>query len=65
MAHGNRKREASEDVRRSRCSVQVDLREYLEKEAQGLLSTDAPVLTIIRVLDDLALTCREKSQGRR
>ena len=63
MAHGN-KRKASDGVRRSKCAGQVKLREYLEVEAKSLVATGAPVLTIVRKLDELARQYRVESQGR-
>ena len=64
MAHGNRKRKASEGVRRSKCEGKIKLREYLEAEAKSLAATGVPVLTIVRKLDELALKYLEESQGR-
>lgn len=65
MAHGNRKKEASDGVRRSKCERATELRLFLEDEAKGLVATGLPVLSIVRELEHLAEQYRTESQGRR
>ena len=64
MAHGNRKRKASDGFRRSKCEQKAELREYLEDQVKGLVGEDLPVLSIVRELGDLAKKYRTESQGR-
>ena len=65
MAHGNKKRKASEGVRYSKCQKSEKLRSYLEDQAKSLVASDVPVLSILRQLDGLAKRYESESQGRR
>ena len=64
MAHGNRKRKASDGFRSSKCEQKAELRKYLDAEAKSLAASGLPVLTIVRLVDDLALKYLAESQGR-
>jgi len=64
MAHGNRKRKASDGFRRSKCEQKAELREYLEGQVRGLVGDGLSVLSIVRELDGLAKHYRIESRGR-
>lgn len=64
MAHGNRKREASDGFRRSKCSERAEIRNDLEAAVKSLVGSGAPVLTICREVAELREQYRNELRGR-